>query len=884
VTPWTMDPGIDLRSDRLPAADAERQQRTAAEVLARLNRQPGVIVADEVGMGKTFVAMAVAASVVRSTGSKRPVVVMVPPSVANKWPTDWQVFAEHCLPAGSGIRATASPVSGGAEFLKLLDDPPSRRQHVIFMKHGALRRSMRDPFIQLAVIHHAFRYQRNPELLRRRDVLPRWASRLLGNPRFNEQRTAALLGAPVSAWSELSSDWSKHDDDPVPEALVNALPDLDLSGVRDALLLLPVKSSGGVYARIDRARREFRTSLDEVWKAAISAANLRLPLLILDEAHHVKNPNQLASLFSDDADVDGGFDGALFETFERMLFLTATPFQLGHRELLRVLQRFGAVRLTRPERAEFTAQLDELGESLDASQLAISHLDRAWERLRPTDVAGLRPDWWSRPVTELPDQVRVAAAAAQRATSSFDRAQAALQPWVIRHRRVHRRDVIGGDGILPGRRAAGPKVVGIEVDAAASVPFLLAARAEALVRELNLRTSTSSRAIFSEGLASSYETFRRRDWRDGGATTEPTSAEFEWYLQRIDEFIPRDDLGVLEAHPKIAATTARVVDLWSSGEKVLVFVFYRATGNALQQSISRALRAEIERRAGGSGLSIEELHRRARNQLDADSPAARLAVERTVDLGRACGLEPSDAEQLAEVVLRFLRTPSYQARFLLSTGGSGDDSLAEAIGAALDPSGPNPSDLARSLDEFARRAAKMVDVEREQLWNALLKVQTGDRGRSGEEESLSAMVRLANGDTDADVRLRLATTFNSPFFPEVLIVSSVMAEGVDLQRECRHVIHHDLDWNPSVLEQRTGRVDRVGSRAERLGERIGVYEPFLAGTQDERLYRVVKDRERWFNVVMGGMSSLSQDDVDRIAERVPLPTDLEQRLTLDLEV
>jgi len=40
-----------------------------------------------------------------------------------------------------------------------------------------------------------------------------------------------------------------------------------------------------------------------------------------------------------------------------------------------------------------------------------------------------------------------------------------------------------------------------------------------------------------------------------------------------------------------------------------------------------------------------------------------------------------------------------------------------------------------------------------------------------------------------------------------LLLMAVMGEGVDLQRFCRHVIHHDLDWSPSQIEQRTGRID-----------------------------------------------------------------------------
>jgi superfamily II DNA/RNA helicase len=140
------------------------------------------------------------------------------------------------------------------------------------------------------------------------------------------------------------------------------------------------------------------------------------------------------------------------------------------------------------------------------------------------------------------------------------------------------------------------------------------------------------------------------------------------------------------------------------------------------------------------------------------------------------------------------------------------------------------------------------------------------------------------GTPPRDVRRRLMLAFNSPFFPEVLIASAVMAEGVDLHLECRYVIHHDLDWNPSVLEQRTGRLDRLGSKAEASGQPIVVYEPYLEATQDEKQYRVVKDRERWFNIVMGGTLQLDESSTDRLARRVPLPEEVARKLTLQLAI
>ena len=102
----------------------------------------------------------------------------------------------------------------------------------------------------------------------------------------------------------------------------------------------------------------------------------------------------------------------------------------------------------------------------------------------------------------------------------------------------------------------------------------------------------------------------------------------------------------------------------------------------------------------------------------------------------------------------------------------------------------------------------------------------------------SSKVRLANGLTKQELRQRLMLTFNTPFYPEILVASMIMAEGVDLHFNCRHVIHHDLCWNPSTHEQRTGRIDRIGAKVERCCQPIEVYMPFISKTQDEKMYRV----------------------------------------------
>lgn len=42
----------------------------------------------------------------------------------------------------------------------------------------------------------------------------------------------------------------------------------------------------------------------------------------------------------------------------------------------------------------------------------------------------------------------------------------------------------------------------------------------------------------------------------------------------------------------------------------------------------------------------------------------------------------------------------------------------------------------------------------------------------------------------------------------ILIATDAAREGINLQRHCRDLIHFDLPWNPSKLEQRNGRIDR----------------------------------------------------------------------------
>lgn len=121
-------------------------------------------------------------------------------------------------------------------------------------------------------------------------------------------------------------------------------------------------------------------------------------------------------------------------------------------------------------------------------------------------------------------------------------------------------------------------------------------------------------------------------------------------------------------------------------------------------------------------------------------------------------------------------------------------------------------------------------------------------------------VALVSGQTDQRSRERIFSGFNTPLLPEVLICTSVGQEGIDLHRHCRHVVHFDLAWNPAVLEQRTGRADRIGSKTFRerafssgpASSFLEIGVPYLAGTYDERMYEELRLRAQTFEVLTGG--------------------------------
>ena len=89
---------------------------------------------------------------------------------------------------------------------------------------------------------------------------------------------------------------------------------------------------------------------------------------------------------------------------------------------------------------------------------------------------------------------------------------------------------------------------------------------------------------------------------------------------------------------------------------------------------------------------------------------------------------------------------------------------------------------------------------------------------------------LLHGGMSARERAEVVRLFDQGQL--VLLATDAAAEGLNLHRRCRLVIHFELPWTPGRLEQRTGRIDR-------LGQERAVHEVLLvARSTAERLVLV----------------------------------------------
>ena len=114
-------------------------------------------------------------------------------------------------------------------------------------------------------------------------------------------------------------------------------------------------------------------------------------------------------------------------------------------------------------------------------------------------------------------------------------------------------------------------------------------------------------------------------------------------------------------------------------------------------------------------------------------------------------------------------------------------------------------------------------------------------------ERLRAMgvpVLLFHGDQAAWERDRAVRRF--ALEPRgVLLSTESGGQGLNLQF-CHHVVNYDLPWNPMRVEQRIGRVHRLGQTSD-----VFIYNLYAENTVEEYLLRLLDDKINLFRQVVG---------------------------------
>ena len=234
---------------------------------------------------------------------------------------------------------------------------------------------------------------------------------------------------------------------------------------------------------------------------------------------------------------------------------------------------------------------------------------------------------------------------------------------------------------------------------------------------------------------------------------------------------------------------------------------------------------EVRRERGTiSPLSLSVLHKRALSSAS--------SLERSV-ARRLTMLSSGDADQQEQLALPLDDSggevspedepPAWPAELSLRDRGR-ERRMLEAIAEAAATASRHESKI-RALQRLLRRVDEPAIVFTE-FRDTLLHV----------ERRLDRPAILLHGGMRGDERLKSLVRF-SKGGRVVLLATDAAGQGLNLHEACRIVVNLELPWNPTRLEQRIGRVDRIGQRRT-----VHAFHLIARGTGETRILDRLKAR------------------------------------------
>jgi SNF2 family DNA or RNA helicase len=203
-------------------------------------------------------------------------------------------------------------------------------------------------------------------------------------------------------------------------------------------------------------------------------------------------------------------------------------------------------------------------------------------------------------------------------------------------------------------------------------------------------------------------------------------------------------------------------------------------------------------------------------------------------------------------------------------------SSPQAIAASLRARAERHPDEAAALRKMAERAAGATSAKERLLVETLmrlkgepvliftLRLETARRLREVIRKS-GRSAECYVGELGSEERRALVRRFNRGGL-ETLIATDAGAEGLNLQERCHTIFNFDLHWNPMKIEQRIGRVHRLGQR-----QTVTVANFALRDSIDEYVLQLLYQKINLFTMTIGALETVLaevQDGEMNFEERI----------------
>ena len=100
---------------------------------------------------------------------------------------------------------------------------------------------------------------------------------------------------------------------------------------------------------------------------------------------------------------------------------------------------------------------------------------------------------------------------------------------------------------------------------------------------------------------------------------------------------------------------------------------------------------------------------------------------------------------------------------------------------------------------------------------------------------------------------------------DVLLSSEVGSEGLDMQF-CNTLVNYDLPWNPMVVEQRIGRIDRFGQESPK----VNIYNIVVVDTIVEVIFARLLERIGIFRQSIGDLEAILDKEIEQGGKKISI--------------